>query len=103
MNAVKVQYTVKDGYSETNQRNIQKMMNDLQALDNPGIRYSAFILEDGKSFVHFAVYPDEETASIVPNLASFQSFQEQLKASQPELAPKAEKLTLVASTYEIFG
>ncbi len=103
MKAVKVQYTVKASYAETNKKNIQKVMADLQALNNPGIRYSAFMLEDGKTFVHFATYPDEETAAIVPNLESFQSFRQQLKDSQPEAPPKAENLTLVGSAYEIFG
>jgi hypothetical protein len=103
MQAVKVQYTVQASYAETNKKNIQKVMADLQALNNPAIRYSAFILEDGKSFVHFAMYPDEESAAIVPNLESFQSFQQQLKGSQPEVPPKAEDLTLVGAAYEIFG
>lgn len=103
MKAVKVQYTVQADYAETNQKNIQKVMTDLKSLNNPGIRYSAFMLDDGKSFVHFAMYPDEETAAIVGNLASFQSFREQLKGSQPESPPKAEDLTLVGSAYDFFG
>jgi hypothetical protein len=103
MKAVKVQYTVKAEYSKTNQVNIQKVMADLKKLNNPGIRYSAFMLEDGKSFVHFAMYPDQETASIVGNLDSFKSFQQQLKESQPEVPPKAEDLVLVSAAYDIFG
>ena len=103
MNAVKVQYTVQAGYAETNKKNIQKVMDDLQALNNPGVRYSAFMMEDGKTFIHFAMYPDEETAAIVPNPASFQSFRQQLKDSKPEIPPKAEDLTLVGAAYEIFG
>ena len=103
MKAVKVQYTVQASYAETNQKNIQKVMDDLKTLNNPGIRYSAFMLEDGKSFVHFAMYPDEATAAIVGDLESFQSFRQQLKASQPEVPPNAEDLTLVGSAYEFFG
>ena len=103
MKAVKVQYTIKESYAETNQKNIQKVMADLRKLNNPGIRYSAFLLEDGKTFVHFAMYPDEGTSSIVNNLASFQSFRQQLKDSHPEVPPKAEDLTLVGAAYEIFG
>ena len=103
MKAVKVQYTVKESYAETNQKNINTMMADLQALKNPGIKYSAFILDDGKSFIHFAIYPDEETAAIVNNLESFQYFRQQLKESQPEIPPKAEDLTLVAAAYDLFG
>ena len=103
MKAVKVQYTVKESYAETNQKNINTVMADLQALKNSGIRYSAFILDDGKSFVHFAMYPDEDTAAIVNNLESFQYFRQQLKESQPEIPPKAEDLTLVGAAYALFG
>ena len=103
MKIVKVQYTVKESYSETNQQNIRKVMADLRVLNNPGIRYSAFMLDDGKSFVHFAIYPGADTAAIVGNLESFQSFRQQLKESQPEVPPKSEDLTLVASAYEFFG
>ena len=103
MKSVKVQYTVKESYAETNQKNINIVMADLQALKNSGIRYSAFILDDGKSFLHFAMYPDEDTAAIVNNLESFQYFRQQVKESQPEIPPKSEDLTLVAAAYEVFG
>ena len=103
MKAVRVQYTVKQSYAETNQKNIQKVMADLRAMNNPGIRYSAFMLEDGKTFIHFAMYPDEETAAIVNNLESFHSFRQQLQASQPEVPPKADNLSLVGSAYDFFG
>ncbi len=102
MKAVKVQYTVNDEYVETNKKNIHKVMADLREINNPGVRYSAFVLDDGRTFVHLAMYPDEETMSIVSNLDAFQSFRQQLKESQPEVPPKAEDLTLVGSAYEFF-
>ena len=102
MKAVKVQYTVKEDYVETNQRNIEQVMSELKALNNPGIKYSSFLLNDGKTFVHFGMYTDEETMSIVSNLDSFKKFRQQLKESQPEVPPKADDLDLVASAYEIF-
>lgn len=103
MKAVKVQYTVKESYVETNKKNIQKVMSELREINNPGVRYSAFLLDDGKTFVHFAMYPDDESMSIVSELEAFQSFRQQLKDSQPESPPIAEDLTLVGSAYEIFG
>lgn len=102
MKAVKVQYTVKENYAQTNKKNIEKVMADLRAINNPGVRYSAFNLDDGKTFIHFAMYPDEETMSIVSNLESFKDFRQQLKESQPESPPKSEDLTLVASAYDFF-
>lgn len=103
MKAVKVQCTVNESYAETNHKNINTVMADLQALKNPGIKYSALFLDDGKSFVHFAMCLDEDTAAIVNNLESFQYFRQQLKESQPEIPPVAEDMTLVAAAYEVFG
>lgn len=102
MKAVKVQYTVKIEYAETNKGNIRQVMADLRELANPGIKYSSFILEDGKTFLHFGIYADQEALEVVNNLPSFQSFREQLKASEPEIPPKGDDLSLVDSSYEIF-
>lgn len=102
MKAVKVQYTVKADYVETNKRNIERVMAELRTLNNPGVKYSSFLLNDGQTFVHFGMYTNEETMSIVSNLDSFKTFRRQLKESQPEIPPQAEDLNLVASAYEIF-
>jgi quinol monooxygenase YgiN len=103
MKAVKVQYTVKESYVEINKRNIEKVMAELRQLNNPGIKYSTFILSDGKTFVHIGFYPDQETIDIVTNLEAFQAFRKQLKESQPEKPPQAEDMTLVASAYDFFA
>jgi hypothetical protein len=102
MKAVKVEYTVKEGYVETNKRNIKKVMSDLKELNNPGIKYSSYILDDGKSFVHLGIYSDAEAMAVVENLESFNKFRKELKESQPEVPPKGEPLTLIASAYDIF-
>ena len=67
MKAIKVQYAVKANYVDTNMRNIRKVMRDLQELANPGIKYSAFILKDGKMFVHFDIYSDQSALDVVSN------------------------------------
>lgn len=102
MKIVKVQYTVKDDYVQKNKENIEKVMGDLRAMNNPNIKYSSFLLDDGKTFVHFAMYPDQETGNIVSELDSFIAFRAELKASGPEVPPKAENLSLVASAWEFF-
>jgi hypothetical protein len=102
MKAVKVQYTVNEDYVETNKRNIERVMSELRTLNNPGIKYSSFLLDDGRTFVHIGMYTNEETMSIVSDLDSFKDFRQQLKESQPEVPPKSEDLSLVASAYEIF-
>jgi hypothetical protein len=102
MKAVKVQYTVKEDYVETNKGNIERVMSELRGLNNPGIKYSSFLLDDGKTFVHFGMYADEEAMSVVGNLESFNQFRQQLQESRPEVPPHADDLSLVASAYDIF-
>ncbi|MEM7131707.1 MAG: hypothetical protein AAF702_35665 [Chloroflexota bacterium] len=102
MNAVRVQYTVREEYVETNKANIQKVMADLNALNNSDIRYSAFQLEDGQTFMHFVMRANEEAQKSLSELPSFQEFQRQLRESQPEVPPKAEELSLVGSSWDIF-
>ena len=103
MKAVRVQYKVKKSFVEQNQANIRQVMSDLKELNNPGIKYSSFLMEDGQTFLHFAMYPDEETSKIVGQLPAFNKFRSELKASQPESPPQAENLELVGSAYEIFA
>lgn len=102
MNAVKVQYTVKQTYVETNKANIRRVMADLKEINSPKIKYSAFLLDDGKSFVHFVMRADEEAQKTLSELPSFQEFQRQLRESSPEVAPKAENLTLVGASWDVF-
>lgn len=102
MKSVRVQYTVQQEFSNRNQENIKDVMKDLKALNNPGIKYSSHLLDDGVTFMHFAMYPDEETSKIVSSLPAFKKFQAELKASSPVHPPKAENLNLVASSYVIF-
>ncbi len=102
MNAVKVQYTVKESYVETNKANIQRVMADLKEINSSDIKYSAFLLDDGKSFVHFAMRVDDDAQKIISELPSFKEFQRQLRESEPEAAPQAENLTIVGSSWDIF-
>jgi hypothetical protein len=101
MDVVKVQYTVKDEYVGTNKKNIARVMRDLREIDSPDLRYSTFLLDDGKTFVHLAIRANEEAAAILSNLAAFKDFQQQLRASQPESPPNAENMTLVDSNWTI--
>ena len=103
MNAVKVQYRVKAEYVETNKANIRRVMDALQKIGNPNLRYSTFVLEDGKTFVHFAMRANEEAQALLSNLAEFQQFQQALRASGPEVPPKAEALDLVGASWEVFA
>ena len=100
--SVKVQYIVKAEYAEKNKANIRQVMSDLRELNNPGIKFSDFGLDDGRTFLHFGMYSDQETLDVVNNLPSFQSFHEQLKASGPAEPPKGEDLHLIDTSFYIF-
>ena len=103
MKITRIQYTVPSGFAERNKQNIAKVMQELRSSNHPGIRYSAYVLDDGKSFMHFVVFTDEEVGkNVINNLEAFKHFQSELKASNPEVPPKFEDLTLVGSSYDFF-
>ena len=101
MIGIEVIYTVQEGYAEHNKANIQRVMADLRALDRSDIRYATYVEEDGKTFHHIAVRKDAESFKL-DSLEAFKTFQNELKASQPEKPPVATKLSLVGSSYDIF-
>lgn len=102
MKIVKVTYTTKGEYAEQNQTNIKAVMADLQKQNNAGINYNSCVAADGKTFTHTAFFKSEEDEKILMVLPSFKYFQEQLKASGPEVPPKQELLTLVGASTNIF-
>ena len=65
MKVVRVSYTVKPEYVAQNKANIAQVMDDLKAMNNPGAKYASYLEEDGVTFMHFAQYPDEETAKLL--------------------------------------
>ena len=102
MNAVKVQYTVKPEYVATNKKNIARVMSKLREINNPDIKYTAFLLDDGQTFVHFVMRANEEVQSVLSDMEEFKDFQQQLRNSDPISPPHPENLNLVATGWEIF-
>jgi quinol monooxygenase YgiN len=102
MKIVKVRYTTRQEYAATNSENIRQVVNELKTLKHPGIKYSAYLLPDGKTFMHFDQFVNEEAHQVLMALASFNKFADELEASKPETEPKLELPTLVASTEEFF-
>jgi hypothetical protein len=102
MKVVRVQYTTRAEFAATNQRNIAAIVRELKTLDHPGIKYTAWLLPDGKTFMHFDKLESEEAHLILQNLASFKKFADELDGSQMEVEPKLELLSLVASTEGYF-
>ena len=74
----------------------------MKTLNHPGIRYSAYLLPDGKSFMHLDHLESEEAHEVLQSLSSFKKFRDELRESGLEVEPKLELLTLVTSTDEAF-
>jgi DNA-directed RNA polymerase subunit F len=98
MKIVRVQYTTKPEFASVNQENIRKIVNELKSINHPGIRYGAYLLPDGKTFMHLDHLENEEAHQVLQSLESFKKFDNELWASELEVEPKVELLTLVAST-----
>lgn len=102
MKVVRVQYTTRPEFASVNQQNIAGIVNELQSLNHPGIKYTAWLLPDGKTFMHFDQFADEEAHQVLQALPSFKKFADELWASDLEVEPNLELLSLVASTESYF-
>ena len=102
MKIVRVQYTTKQEYAATNQENIRQVVDELKKLNHPGIKYSAYCLADGKTFMHFDQFENEEAHLLLQSLESFKKFATALWASNLEAEPKLDLLSMVSSTEDFF-
>ncbi len=102
MKIVRVQYTTTAQYAAANMENIRQVVKELKETGHPGIKYSAYLLPDGKTFMHFDQFENEEAHDFLTGLASFKKFSDELWASAMEVEPKLELLSLAASTENFF-
>jgi len=103
MKIVRVQYTTTQEYAATNQENIKQIVAELKKLNHTGIKYSTYLLADGKTFMHFDQFENEEAHEVLMALESFKKFSDELWASNLEVEPVLELPTLVASSESFFG
>ena len=102
MKIVRVQYTTTAEFAPLNQVNIAGIVAELKQLSHPGIKYTCWLLPDGKTFMHFDQLENEEAHQVLTSLDSFKKFDADLWASNLEAEPQLELLSLVASTEEYF-
>jgi hypothetical protein len=96
MSCMSVRYTVKDGRGDENQRLIEQVFGEL-AKDGPsGLKYSAFRLEDGVTFVHVVSHDSEETRNSFRELPAFKAFLAGLE-ERCEVQPVTTRLREVGS------
>jgi hypothetical protein len=103
MKIVRVIYTAKPEFVQTNQANIKIVMADLQKAGHTGINYNACLSPDGKTFTHLAFFKSDDDHKLLNDLPSFKRFQEELKSAGFEVPPKQELLTLVGSSTPVFN
>ena len=99
MKIVRVIYTTTQEFAETNQENIRQVVRELKTINHPGIKYSTYLQPDGKTFMHFDQFENEEAHQFLTSLQSFKKFAAELEASGVKVEPKLELLSLVASTW----
>ncbi len=69
-----IRYRTKPEYAEDNARMIAAVFDELTERDVPGIRYTAWRLDDGVSFLHVAVLDgDDNPLESSPAFARFQA------------------------------
>ncbi|MBP0458753.1 antibiotic biosynthesis monooxygenase [Streptomyces montanisoli] len=73
-NVAIIQYEVRPEAADENQRLIEAVMSELNDQDPGGLRYVAFRLDDGVTFVHLVVTEDAETP--LTGSSAFTSFQQ---------------------------
>jgi len=101
MKVTRVQYTVRADFVEENKKNIDAVMREVRAQNNPDVRYAVYVHDDGKTFMHLALHNSADAERLPTSLDAFRHFQSRLK-EHLEIAPKVEKFALVASSSPIF-
>ena len=102
MKVVPVQQNVKREFAVTNQKNIAAIVHELKLLAHPGIKYSAWLLPDGKTYMHFDQLENKEAHLELQKLASFKKFAGELDSSCVGIEPKLVELSLVSKTETYF-
>lgn len=102
MKIIKVTYTVKPAFARQNQQNVKAFIEDLAKINNPSLRYMAFLGKDGKTFNHFALYENDDAQKTLFELTSFKFFQKQRDESGLEDAPQVEEIDFIAASFDIF-
>jgi hypothetical protein len=91
--SIVVRYRTKPEAAEENQRLIEAVFAQLTAESPADLRYTAYRLEDGVTFVHVA---SGAGRAALGNVAAFQEFQRDI-AARVETGPDATPATVVGS------
>lgn len=101
MISVKVTYTVNADFLQQNKQNIHNFLMDLKKLANCNFMYNVFLLDDGLTFLHIAMYEREEDQQIVLNVPSFLKFQQERDQSNLIHKPEFKEISLIGSSLSL--
>jgi hypothetical protein len=103
MISVKVTYTVKPEFVPKNLENIKSFLNDFRKIKEREFRYTVYLCDDGKTFLHRSSYANEEVQKHVLTVESFKSFQKERDESGLEGSHRIEEMQLIGSSHGIFA
>ena len=98
---VKTQYTVNEDFVQQNRANIKSMIDGLRLLERHDIKYTAYVLKDGKTFVHLAQYQEKDAQDMFLDFHAFKYFSRE-RDLHLEVQPESVEMSLVGSTFDIF-
>ena len=101
MIVVNVSYTVKPGFVQKNQENIRSFMADFKKMNKNDFRYQVYLKEDGRTFVHFSHFKDEDIQKKILAVPSFKSFQQERDESGLDGSHKLEVFKVVDTSASI--
>ena len=102
MITVKVTYTIKPDFVETNKQNISLFLNDFKKMSHSDFRYIVYLMEDGITFLHLSTYKNEHVQKEVLKVESFKSFQKKRDDSGIDNSHQIEVLNYVGSSFDVF-
>lgn len=101
MKTTMVRYKVKPDRVEENAALIRAVYDELRQKAPAGLKYAAFTMDDGVTFVHVALVDTPDGGNPISDTAAFKAFQKDLKDRCDE-PPAATNLDEVGS-YGLFG
>lgn len=95
-----MRYKAKSERASENENYIKEVFKQLQNDSPAGIRYAAFKLDDGVSFVHIASIETEDGENPMSNLSTFQNFLSKIKerCDEPPILSELNEL----GSYRLF-
>lgn len=101
MITIKVTYTIKEDYIDTNKEKIQIFLDEFKELDNNQFVYTIFQVNGSNTFIHMSQYKNEVIQKELLNMPSFLEFQKQRDLHLIS-APTIESLTQIGISKNIW-